>query len=516
MNFSSIKRINPKVIYKNKKILAAVIVAVIVLSIIISVILGGNKKAGYDIVLAKRDNIVQEVSVTGQIKPIDSVDLAFEKPGKVLQSNFKVGDSVEKGDIVVILENFDISAQLKQAEASLVIEQANLQEMRKGTRPEELQIARSSVDAAYSDVVAAMQKAVSTAKSALITLSDIQMAYFNLVNDSQSINISFAKEDAISVLFDVHGDTGRWPSSRIVELNSGLYGEIQTIKNENNGNIETAAEKIIDVLGKVKGALNTLVIYDHFTATDKANIGTAKSGIDSEIVNISSKNGALESAKESLNLKIAGSTPEAVLVQEAKVGAAEANVDNFKAQLAKTILKAPIPGIITKQDAKVGEVVTTNANVVSIISQNSFEIEINITETDIAKVKKGNTARITLDAYGSDVVFEGEVASIDPAGTIIEGVATYKTKIYFNNGDERIRSGMTANVDILSASKENVIVIPQRAVFKKNGDKYVEILNKEGKLEERKIETGIMGSEANVEIISGVLEGEKVVNYKNK
>ncbi len=72
---------------------------------------------------------------------------------------------------------------------------------------------------------------------------------------------------------------------------------------------------------------------------------------------------------------------------------------------------------------------------------------------------------------------------------------------------------MTANIDILTAKRENVIVVPQRAVIAKNGDKIIKILDRSGIIKEVKAETGLRGSDGNIEIISGLNEGDSVVVF---
>ena len=145
-----------------------------------------------------------------------------------------------------------------------------------------------------------------------------------------------------------------------------------------------------------------------------------------------------------------------------------------------------------------------------MISTNKYEIEANVPEADIAKIKVGNTADVTLDAYGNDVRFNVKITAIDPAETVIEGVSTYKTTFQFTAEDGRIKSGMTANLDILTDKKENVIAIPSRAVITKGADKIVTVLGN-NILKEVKVTLGLRGSDGNVEIVSGISEGDKVV-----
>jgi len=138
------------------------------------------------------------------------------------------------------------------------------------------------------------------------------------------------------------------------------------------------------------------------------------------------------------------------------------------------------------QKAKAGEVVLANTPIVSIISQDDFEIKANVPEADIAKIKINNLANITLDAYSRSEIFSAEVISINPAEKIIEGLATYEVKLHFLEKDSRIKSGMTADINIITAEKENVLTIPSRAVIQEKQRKFVQVLNAQGEIEENR------------------------------
>ena len=138
-------------------------------------------------------------------------------------------------------------------------------------------------------------------------------------------------------------------------------------------------------------------------------------------------------------------------------------------------------------------------------------MEVFIPEADISKIAVGNEASVTLDAYGSGVTFKAKVASIDPGETIVEGVTTYRTILEFAEEDARIKSGMTANIDILASKRDGVISIPQRAISVKGGDKFARIISSDGTVKEVMIETGMRGSAGEVEVTKGVSEGDKVI-----
>ena len=147
----------------------------------------------------------------------------------------------------------------------------------------------------------------------------------------------------------------------------------------------------------------------------------------------------------------------------------------------------------------------------SLISDTSFEIESKVPESDIAKISLGDKAKITLDAYGSDVIFEGRVTAIDPAETVVDNVPTYKVTLHFMKDDSRIKSGMTANIDIATGQKTDVLVVPQRAVITKDAKKFITLSNADKTTREVLVATGLRGSDGTVEIVEGVKEGDVIV-----
>jgi HlyD family secretion protein len=174
-------------------------------------------------------------------------------------------------------------------------------------------------------------------------------------------------------------------------------------------------------------------------------------------------------------------------------------------------IKAPFDGVVAEKNFKEGEMVSAAITVISVASKNDFEIEADIPEVDIAKVKIGDVAKVTFDAYGSNVEFEAKVVKIENIERLIEGIPTYKTTFYLTNPDDRVKSGFTANLDIITNKREGVIVIPYRAVILKNGESFVNILDANKKLKEVSVKLGLKGRDGNVEVLEGLSEGDKVI-----
>jgi len=177
--------------------------------------------------------------------------------------------------------------------------------------------------------------------------------------------------------------------------------------------------------------------------------------------------------------------------------------------LEQMVLKSPFAGLITKQDAKLGEIIAANAKLVSVISKDRLEVEANVPEVNIGRVAKDNPVNITLDAFAKEN-FSGKVYSIEPAETIVDGVVNYKVKIRFDIQEERLKTGLTANLQIETLKKENVLVVPHFVVSEINGRMIAKVW-RGGRAEEEAVVLGLRGRDGLVEIISGLREGDEVV-----
>jgi len=180
-------------------------------------------------------------------------------------------------------------------------------------------------------------------------------------------------------------------------------------------------------------------------------------------------------------------------------------------QIEDTVLRSPVDGQVTKINKRVGEQVQPMLKdpVISLLPVAPFEVEVDIYEEDIVKINVGNSVDIVLTPF-PDEILKGKVVSIDPVEKLIEGVVYYEITIDFEDPPEKLKPGMTADVIIKTASRENVLVIPEEAIEKKDGKVIVQVFI--GKTpQEREIEIGLIGSDDMVEVISGLKEGEEVV-----
>lgn len=471
----------------------------------------GAKNSDSEFVEVKKGNVVQQVSVTGKVKPAESAKLAFQNSSKVVRIDIAVGDKVYIGQVLAVLDNAEVSAQLAGVEAKLA-------ELKKGTRAEEIQIKDVKVANTRVSLVDAKKNLVDKIKDAYIKADDaVRNKADQLFNNPTSAtpthkytvaNTQF-KSDTEGQRTLVEGILDNWKISTdgiSVDKNLSEYtGEAEVA----NRAVGLFLDKIsLVVNGFTAGSEMTQAILDGYKtdiSTARTNVSSATNALSVAVEKLRSAESSLALAEQELALAKAGTISEQITAQEAVVA-------QYQAQLSKTILRSPINGIVTKKDIELGEMATANTNVISVISESEFEMEANIPEADIAKVKVGNLANVTLDAYSGDIIFPAKVTEIEPAETMVEGVATYKTTFQFLNKDERIKSGMTANIDIMTAKKENVLLVPSRAISGKAGERFVMVDEGGSALVERKIEIGLKGVDGDTEVLSGLSEGEKIVS----
>jgi RND family efflux transporter MFP subunit len=272
---------------------------------------------------------------------------------------------------------------------------------------------------------------------------------------------------------------------------------------ENNIQASTSAK-----LGQTTSQEQLENAYD----TAVLNLEVAESNATTQV---SSAETAVEIAKANLDLKKA--PPRAVDVAPLRAAVAEAQVsyDQATNDLAKARITAPVDGTVSEIIPTIGEQITPNTPIVRMIGFADYDVEILLPEADVAKVSVGQTTTITLDAYGDSVEFAGSVVSEEPDQTVVQDAVYYKARIAVDKAsatDRDIKPGMTANVTILTGKSDNTLVIPARAVKTDQaaGTQSVRIL-KDGKPEERTVQTGLRGDDGLVEVTSGVGEGDTVI-----
>jgi HlyD family secretion protein len=180
---------------------------------------------------------------------------------------------------------------------------------------------------------------------------------------------------------------------------------------------------------------------------------------------------------------------------------------------------APASGTVIAVEIEEGEIVTSGAmsyssgtTLMTIADLTKMQIKAGVNEVDVGKIRPNQDVVIDVDAYPS-LKYHGVITHIAPAARDQEGVRIFDVDIDIADSDERLRPGMTANVEIQGDRREHVLTVPIEAAFKKDGRYVVYVFD--GSADEpveREVVTGLSNI-SKVEIVSGLKEGDVVALY---
>ncbi|MDD4902115.1 MAG: efflux RND transporter periplasmic adaptor subunit [Patescibacteria group bacterium] len=348
------------------------------------------------------------------------------------------------------------------------------------------------------------------ASDALACLKEISSALDNLYNalvNSSITNQTVLTTDKTNI------------SAQITATNAAI--NVVSLDQQNFDNAYLAYNTNVTA---AQNSLNTAqAARDQAITAAKNALSTAKVGGNQKISaaanSADTAQQALNTAQKQLAQLMAPPRTEDVNLAQAQVNNAQAALDLANKQIDDDMIKSPIDGQVIKDNYEVGEQTNLTLPVFSVLAENDLEISVDISESDIVKVKQDDAVEITLDAFGADKKFNGGVYFIDPASTVIQDVTYYRVKIKFTDPAEQlaqIKPGMTANVTIITDKRANVLTVPERAVIvKTSGDKIIRILAK-GNIAEVPVKIGLRGDDGSVEITEGNLQpGQTVVVFIN-
>ncbi len=488
-------------------------IAGFVLLVVVGFFVFGGGNGVREEILVSRGVIEQEVVATGKIRSAEEVDLGFERVGRVVGVNADVGDLVNAGDTLVLLDQTELLANLKKARASLAETEIILDKSLKTT-------ALDSSNS-YEKLYSALVNTYTEARDAVLNTSDqffnqpeSYSPYFEIIyiSNNQTIRFYVTDDEAARAIAVKRSQIGslltEWATVMDgVRVNKGDLTNAVALTEKNVDTIKFFLSDLAYLVNSAQGSTQTEEgILDGF----KASVSTARTSLNTSLSNLlGAKQDYLSSPKQLLTS--GGLSYDSILEEQAKFDVALAEVESLESQLAKTVLKSPISGVVTKQDAKVGQIVTAGEVTTSVISQSALEVEADISEVNIGKIREGNEVSIRLDAF-PDNVLQGLVSNIEPGEKLVDGVVNYEITVAFV-GDipVELKRGLTASLNIQTQKKEDVLRVPSYTVERRDGVRFVFLKNLDGGVEEREVMTGLVGRDGFVEVISGLNEGDIVL-----
>jgi HlyD family secretion protein len=270
-------------------------------------------------------------------------------------------------------------------------------------------------------------------------------------------------------IVDQVGATGTLQAVTTVQVGTQVSGIVQDLYADFNSIVKK---------GQVIARLDPSLLQ---TAVDtaQANMVNAQANLERQKVALDDANVKLKRAQElfAKNLEprtdletaeVAAKQADAQLKStQSQIVQAQAAVNKAKVDLDHTIITAPIDGIITSRNVDKGQTVAASmqAPTLFIIAADltKMQVNANIDESDVGRMRPGQTVRFRVDAYPNDT-FIGKVEQVRLNPTTVQNVVTYSTVIDVPNPDYRLMPGMTANLNIEVARRTNVLRVPNAAI----------------------------------------------------
>jgi HlyD family secretion protein len=266
--------------------------------------------------------------------------------------------------------------------------------------------------------------------------------------------------------------TGTLEPTNEVEVGSELSGIVESVEADYNNKVK---------VGQVLAKLDTSKLDAQVTQS-KAALDSAKAKVlqtQATLSETSNKLTQYEKVRELSKNKVPSQTEfdaaqaaferakADVASAEAEVSQAQATLEAYQTDLSKAVVRSPINGIVLTRNIEQGQTVAASFEtpVLFTLAEDltQMELHVNVDEADVGKVKEGQDAVFTVDAY-PDRTFKAHITQIRYGAETVDGVVTYETVLKVDNADLSLRPGMTATADIIIMKVENALMVSNSAL----------------------------------------------------
>lgn len=405
-------------------------------------------------VTIERGNIEATVDATGSVEPAAQVTLSFRTGGILSSLPVSEGDEVRDGEILAEVNASELRLGVTQAQLALTSAEASQAKLAGGADVDDIQAARANL--ASAEAALARMREGPSADEITVAMADLRRA---------EIALQEAQE-----LYDQYswvGGIGALPQSVALQQATINYEQARAAYN-------------IAMQGPTESELQAA-------------------------------EAAVAQARSQLSSLVEGASEEDLTMAQVAVDQARASLELAQLQLEGATITAPFDGMVAFLGAEVNEQVAPGSPMIVLIDPSGFHVEVSVDEIDVGQVELEQEARITLDAY-PDEDLQGRVEYISPVATEDLGTVSYLVRVCFDPTQVPLRSGMTANITIVTERRENVLLMPSRAISadRETGLFYVERLKDDGEIERVEVEIGIQDA-TYTEVLRGLEEGDRLV-----
>lgn len=373
-----------------------------------------------------RGNLTALVGATGTVRANQTAILAWQTSGQVEKVNVQVGDVVRAEQILAELRKSSLSQSLILAEADLVNARKALETL------QESDVAQARAQQALAQALDALKKAQDQRAS-----KDYQRASALTIDEARTnLELARLEKNRTEKVYDMFDHLPVDNPERMVSYSAYLAAQRNLQRAEAN-------------LAYLLGLPSSLEVEQA-----DANLAVAEANLK-------------EAEREWERLKD-GPDPDEILAAEARIAAIEATLGLVR-------LQSPFGGTLTEISVKTGDQVNPGSVSFRIDDLSHLLVDVQVPEVDINRIQVGQTAKLSFDAIlGKE--YNGEVVQVGQVGVSATGLVNFTVTIELTDADSAVRPGMTAAVNIVVNQLDDVLIVPNRAVRLRNGQRVVYIL----------------------------------------
>ncbi|MCB8981054.1 MAG: efflux RND transporter periplasmic adaptor subunit [Ardenticatenaceae bacterium] len=477
-----------------------------------------------DIVTAFVGDLSASATASGNIEAAQTAELALLQNGTIAEIYVAVGDYVNAGEPLLQLETAVLQRNVANAEQTVVIQETNLAVLQEPATAADLAAAEANVASAAANLadlqdgpnandIAAAEADVRAAQA------DLNAAYARL----SSLTAAAAADEIAAAQIEL--ELAQTAATQAAEQHSTvLVTESDYISEDQLANMELsartaalqtnaelqAAQETLDEL--LNGDPNSIAAAQASVSLANASLKTAELRLQqvqegASAAQIAQAEATLAAAEATLDRLVRGASDEQIAIAEAQLIQAQTNLARAEQNLGNATLTAPFDGVITAVRVSIGE--QASGVVVEMFNPASLELVLDVDEVDIRDIIVDQQAVITLETWPDEPI-EASVVSIAPRNTAAQGSGLVTYAVYLALGDTElpIRMGMTANADLITAQRSDVLLVPNRAITPDRAAGKYFVTRADGEVVE--VTIGLRDDE-NTQITSGLEAGDELL-----
>jgi HlyD family secretion protein len=501
-------------------------------------------------VTVTRGTIVASVNGSGTIAAAQTLDLPFLTSGSVAAVLVEEGDQVAAGQPLARLDTRDLELQVASAHAALESTKIRLAQTQEGNvkqadvaaQQAAVRNAEAQLRSAQAQLDALRNPAPDRASTAEFNLRQAEID-LQAQRDNSSAAKTRAEQDmnrAVESLTQAQSKYSKaradwdWVQEHGTDPLNPSTADAQGRSKRNtlsDGEQRQYYDALVQAEAAMRAAEQALtqaqVSFDNARQAEVANIQKAEAKLaDAQQQLVAVKNptrtdvaqrqasvdqarAGLEQARANLNKLTAPGTETDIAIQQASITQAEQTLKQAQLKLDQATLTAPFDAVVTTVYIVPGSITTNAQPALNLIDRSTLRVDLKLSENDVAKVALGQPVGLTIDAL-QDWTAQGTVDYIAPAAEESNGVVTYRVRVAFPDSDARVKVGMTANLSITTATRENVLMVPNTALLPKGAGRVVQVPDTNSTTREVEVQTGLTDG-TNTEIIGGLNEGTTII-----